>query len=112
MAAARKSPCTPAAQLDDGAPIVHAENRRHRRRSRVRARGSHAFAPHQLRHAHAIELAGEGVPINIIQRQLGHSDLGVTSIYLQGIDVAEIIDTVHRRQPPMMPASVGVRLVQ
>jgi hypothetical protein len=36
----------------------------------------------------------------------------VTSIYLQGIDVAEIIDTVHRRQPPMMPASVGLRLLQ
>src|SRR5215210_3269955 len=30
------------------------------------------FAPHQLRHAHAIELAREGVPLNIIQRQLGH----------------------------------------
>jgi site-specific recombinase XerD len=30
------------------------------------------FAPHQLRHAHALELAREGVPLNIIQRQLGH----------------------------------------
>jgi site-specific recombinase XerD len=30
------------------------------------------FAPHQLRHAHAIELAHEGVPLNVIQRQLGH----------------------------------------
>ena len=38
------------------------------------------FAPHQLRHAHAIELAREGVPLNIIQRQLGHLNLGVTSI--------------------------------
>ncbi len=27
------------------------------------------FAPHQLRHAHAIEMAREGVPLNIIQRQ-------------------------------------------
>ncbi|MGH2797765.1 MAG: tyrosine-type recombinase/integrase [Thermoleophilaceae bacterium] len=26
------------------------------------------FAPHQLRHAHALELAREGVPLNIIQR--------------------------------------------
>ena len=31
------------------------------------------FAPHQLRHAHAVELAREGVPVNIIQRQLGHT---------------------------------------
>ena len=30
------------------------------------------FAPHQLRHAHAVELAREGVVVNIIQRQLGH----------------------------------------
>jgi site-specific recombinase XerD len=30
------------------------------------------FAPHQLRHAHAVELAREGVAVNIIQRQLGH----------------------------------------
>jgi hypothetical protein len=42
---------------------------------------------------------GEGVPLNVIQRQLGHSDLGVASIYLQGIDLTEIIDTVHGRQP-------------
>jgi site-specific recombinase XerD len=42
------------------------------------------FAPHQLRHAHALELAREGVPLNIIQRQLGQANLGTTSIYLQG----------------------------
>jgi site-specific recombinase XerD len=34
------------------------------------------FAPHQLRHAHALELAREGVPLNIIQRQPGHANLG------------------------------------
>jgi site-specific recombinase XerD len=48
------------------------------------------FAPHQLRHAHAIELAHEGVPLVVIQRQLGHCNLGVTSIYLQGIDSSEL----------------------
>lgn len=51
------------------------------------------FAPHQLRHAHAVEMAREGVPLVVIQRQLGHANLGITSIYLQGIDNAEIIDT-------------------
>ena len=50
------------------------------------------FAPHQLRHAHAVEMAREGIPSIIIQRQLGHTNLGITSINLQGIDSAEIID--------------------
>jgi site-specific recombinase XerD len=64
----------------------------------------------QLRHAHAVELAHEGVPLNVIQRQLGHTNLGVTSIYLQGIDNPEIIATVHARKAPMIPASTGLRI--
>ena len=63
-----------------------------------------------LRHAHALELAREGVPLNIIQRQLGHTNLGTTSIYLQGIDPEEIITAVRARRAPMMPASAGLRL--
>jgi len=66
------------------------------------------FAPHQLRHAHAVEMAREGVPLNVIQRQLGHADLGVTSVYLQGIDNTEVIAAVHSRQAPTMPASAGL----
>ena len=68
------------------------------------------FAPHQLRHAHAVEMAREGVPLIVIQRQLGHSDLGITSVYLQGIDSGEIIQTVHARRAPMVPASTSLRL--
>jgi hypothetical protein len=34
----------------------------------------------------------------------------VTSIYLQGIDPGEIIETVHARRPPMIPASAGLAL--
>jgi hypothetical protein len=30
----------------------------------------------------------------VIQRQLGHSNLGITSVYLQVIDIADIIETV------------------
>ena len=37
------------------------------------------FAPHQLRHAHAVEMSREGVWLVVIQRQLGHADLGITS---------------------------------
>jgi hypothetical protein len=50
------------------------------------------------------------VPLNIIQRQLGHANLGATSIYLQGIDPEEIITAVRRRRAPMMSASAGLRL--
>ena len=67
------------------------------------------FAPHQLRHAHASELAHEGVPLVVIQRQLGHCNLGVTSIYLQGIDSSEIIETVHSRPAPVISATSGLR---
>ena len=55
-------------------------------------------------------MAREGVPLNVIQRQLGHSNLGVTSVYLQGIDSAEVINAIHSRRPPMMPATAGLRL--
>jgi site-specific recombinase XerD len=68
------------------------------------------FAPHQLRHAHAVEMAREGVPLPVIQRQLGHAHLGVTSTYLQGIDTTEIINTVHARRPPTIPANAGLSL--
>jgi site-specific recombinase XerD len=68
------------------------------------------FAPHQLRHAHAVEMAREGVPLIVIQRQLGHSNLGITSVYLQGIDSGEIIQTVHARPAPMISVSASLRL--
>jgi integrase len=56
----RGRPCSPSGirvQLRDAA-----------RAAGVRRR----FAPHQLRHAHAVEMSREGVPLVIIQRQLGH----------------------------------------
>ncbi len=45
----------------------------------------------------------------MIQRQLGHVNLGITSVYLDGIDTAEIID-VHNRRPPMISASAGLMI--
>ena len=70
-----------------------------RREAGVRRR----FAPHQLRHAHAVEMAREGVSLNVIQRQLGHTNLGTTTVYLQGIDIEEIIETVDARRAPITP---------
>lgn len=46
----------------------------------------------------------------MIQRQLGHVNLGVTSVYLDGIDTAEIIAAVHNRPPPMISASAGLMI--
>jgi hypothetical protein len=86
------------------------------RRTAVTAGVRRRFAPHQLRHAHAVEMAREGVPLVVIQRQLGHSNLGITSVYLQGIDNAEIIDSVAHRAKGQRrheaPSVVGVCAVR
>ena len=88
----RGRPCAPAgirAQLDQTAVSAGVRRR---------------FAPHQLRHAHAVEMSREGISLLIIQRQLGHADLAITSRYLRGIDNTEIIAAVHERPAPMIPA--------
>jgi site-specific recombinase XerD len=93
-----------------GRPWATAAARAQLRRTAIAAGVRRRFAPHQLRHAHAVEMAREGVPLIVIQRQLGHSNLGITSVYLQGIDNAEIIETVHARRAPMIPVSASLRL--
>jgi Phage integrase family len=93
-----------------GRPWATAAARAQLRRTTAAAGVRRRFAPHQLRHAHAVEMAREGVPLIVIQRQLGHSNLGITSVYLQGIDNAEIIETVHARRAPMIAVSASLRL--
>ena len=88
------------------APAVRLQLRRLAVEAGVRRR----FAPHQLRHAHAVEMAREGVPLNVIQRQLGHANLRVTTVYLEGIDSGEIISAVQARRAPLMPASVDLQV--
>jgi site-specific recombinase XerD len=83
--------------------------RKQLRRAATTAGVRRRFAPHQLRHAHAVEMAHEGVPLLVIQRRLGHANLGITSIYLHGIDTSEIIDTVHSRLAPVVSATAGLR---
>ena len=39
-----------------------------------------------------------------------HSNLGITSVYMQGIDSGEIIETVHARREPMLHVSASLRL--
>jgi hypothetical protein len=46
----------------------------------------------------------------VIQRQLGHANLGITGIYLQGIDSSEMISTVHGRHSPTISANAGLQM--
>jgi site-specific recombinase XerD len=55
-------------------------------------------------------MAHEGMPLIVIQRQLGHTNLAITSIYLQGIDNTETIDTVHARRAPTILVHSSLRL--
>jgi site-specific recombinase XerD len=91
-----------------GRPWTDSAVRQSFRRIAGRAGVRRRFAPHQLRHAHAVEMAREGVPLNVIQRQLGHANLGITSVYLQGIDTEEIVSTIHGRPAPTVSATAAL----
>lgn len=54
--------------------------------------------PHGLRHTHAAELAAEGVPVTVIQQQLGHHALSMTERYLRHIAPQERIKAMQARQ--------------
>ncbi|MCL1693701.1 MAG: site-specific integrase [Actinomycetia bacterium] len=54
--------------------------------------------PHGFRHTHAYELMMEGVPMPIIQRQLGHVSLATTDRYLSHIAPKQVIETMGRRE--------------
>jgi integrase/recombinase XerD len=44
----------------------------------------------------------------VVQRQLGHANLGITSVYLEGIDNGEFIETVHGGRAPVIPAATAL----
>jgi site-specific recombinase XerD len=54
--------------------------------------------PHGLRHAHAAELAAEGVPVNVVQQQLGHGSLATTDRYLRHIAPRERVAAMRARE--------------
>ena len=62
-----------------------------------RARIEKRVHPHGLRHAHAAELAQEGVPVNVIQQQLGHGSLATTDRYLRHIAPRERVEAMRAR---------------
>lgn len=55
---------------------------------------------HALRHTFACELMQEKIPLNMIQKQLGHANLAVTSRYLQHVTPPELAEAMQRRAWP------------
>ena len=76
---AGRSRCS-ASSRTDTRPAVRASGVRKQLHDAAVAAGvRRRFAPHQLRHAHAVEMSREGISLIVIQRQLGHADLAITS---------------------------------
>jgi site-specific recombinase XerC len=71
-----------------GRPCSAAGVRAQLRNAAIAAGVRRRFAPHHLRHAH-----------------IQHANLGITSVYLRGIDNTEIVHAVHERPAPMIPAT-------
>ena len=80
-----------------GDPLDDSYVRHALRRAAKRAGIEKRVHPHGLRHAHAAELMAEGIPANVIQQQLGHSSLQVTSVYLDHIAPKDRIDRIRQR---------------
>lgn len=54
--------------------------------------------PHGFRHTHAFELMQEGVPLPIIQKQLGHNDLATTARYIDHLNPRQVVEAMQARQ--------------
>src|SRR5581483_10575778 len=50
------------------------------------------------------ELAGEGVPVHYIRRQLGHNSLAVTARYIEHLNPAEVVAAIRSRPSPVAPS--------
>src|ERR1035441_5598202 len=74
-----------------GGPLSAGYVRDMLKRQRAKAGIEKRVHPHGLRHTHAAELVREGVPINVIRDQLGHSSLAVTDRYLRNVAPADLI---------------------
>jgi len=50
-----------------------------------------------VRVAQATELIAEGLPLNALQKQLGHSSLATTSLYVDHLGAGEVVEIgLHR----------------
>lgn len=63
----------------------------------ARAGIQHRVHPHGLRHTMAVELVREGVPVTLISRQLGHTNMATTAVYLDHLHPREAIEMARSR---------------
>jgi hypothetical protein len=68
-----------------------------------------AFAPHQLRHAHAVEMARGRAAVRHPAPARARAPRRDQHIPARN-DTVEIVDTIDARRRPMIPASAGLRL--
>lgn len=61
--------------------------------------------PHGLRHTHAFELSMEGVPVHVIQLQLGHGSLATTERYIRHLAPSQVVATMRARSWAEPPAA-------
>jgi hypothetical protein len=50
-----------------------------------------------------VELMTEGHPMVVLQRQLRHANLQVTTIYMQAFPNRKVIDAIRSRPMPTLP---------
>ena len=80
-----------------GLPVSQPAVRQMLARRGARAGIDKRLHPHGLRHAHASELAADGLPLHIIQKQLGHRNVATTSRYIDHLRPEEVIAAVRSR---------------
>jgi site-specific recombinase XerD len=90
-----------------GKPMSGSYVRQQIKRLGIKAGIARRVHAHGLRHTHAFELMMEGIPIGIIQRQLGHASLATTDTYLAHIAPKHVIDAISARAwtPPQGTAA-------
>jgi integrase len=83
-----------------GRPLDDSYVRTMLRRLRRRAGVTRRVHPHAFRHTYTVECSREGIAPELLRRQLGHASLHTTTVYLQGIAAADVIETMQRRAWP------------
>jgi site-specific recombinase XerD/DNA-binding Lrp family transcriptional regulator len=84
-----------------GASTVRETLKRYARKAGVKKR----VHPHGLRHTHAFELSLEGLPVALIQAQLGHADLAMTEHYLRHLSPTQLLERIAQRACPDDPVT-------
>jgi site-specific recombinase XerD len=80
-----------------GAPLSRQYVSAMLKRQAARAGIDKRVHPHGLRHTHFSELAAEKVPINVISKQAGHANSGITARYIDHLAPADVIETMRGR---------------